>query len=246
MMLLDEARLVSRISHPNVVPTLDVATDNSEVFVVMEYVQGEVLSRLVSSARRKSGIPLGIISSIIGGVLRGLHAAHEATNERGEPLAIVHRDVSPQNIIVDVDGVSRVLDFGVAKAAGRLQTTQDSKIKGKAAYMAPEQIMGQVTRQSDVYATAVVLWELLTLERLFAADENARASLPVCRRSDWSSQARASSPPALAYGLACPPSPSEMERSTTAGVSTARVQRCVRRRAPRISTMREETRPSRR
>jgi|GEM_PF-1052348 len=169
-MLLDEARLVSRISHPNVVSTLDVATTSTEVFVVMEYVHGEVLSRLVQRAQQGNRIPLPIVSSIIGDVLRGLHAAHEATNERGEPLGIVHRDVSPQNIIVDVDGASHVLDFGVAKAVGRLQTTQDSKIKGKLAYMAPEQLLGNVTRQTDVYATAVVLWELLTLRRLWAAE----------------------------------------------------------------------------
>jgi serine/threonine-protein kinase len=153
-----------------VVPTLDVATTDSEVFVVMEYVQGEVLSRLLPRARAGGGIPLPIVSTIMSDVLRGLHAAHEATNEQGVQLGIVHRDVSPQNIIVDVDGASRVLDFGVAKAAGRLQTTRDSRIKGKLAYMAPEQLSGDVSRQTDVYAAAVVLWELLTLRRLFSAD----------------------------------------------------------------------------
>jgi len=101
------------------------------------------------------------------GALHGLHAAHEAKNERGKSLGIVHRDVSPQNVLVGADGVARVLDFGVAKAAGRLQTTRKGQLKGKLAYMAPEQITGMVTRRTDVYAAAVVLWEALTARRLF-------------------------------------------------------------------------------
>src|SRR5262245_51026591 len=119
-MFLDEARLAARIRHPNVVPTLDVVATSGELFLVMEYVPGESLSRLARAARdRMERMPPRIVSAIMSGVLHGLHAAHEAKSERGEPLGIVHRDVSPQNVLVGTDGVARVLDFGVAKAAGR-------------------------------------------------------------------------------------------------------------------------------
>ena len=171
-MFLDEARLAARIRHPNVVPTLDVVATGGELFLVMEYVAGESLSRLVRTAAGFGTIvPPRIVIAIMCGVLRGLHAAHEATNERGEPLGIVHRDVSPQNILVGIDGQARVLDFGVAKAAGRLQTTRDGKLKGKLAYMAPEQLRGKaVDRRVDIFAAATVLWEALTGRRLFRGD----------------------------------------------------------------------------
>lgn len=171
-MFLDEARLAARIRHPNVVPTLDVVATDGELFLVMEYVPGESLSKLWKIAREKGrGLPPRIVSSIITGVLHGLHAAHEAKDERGMPLGIVHRDVSPQNVHVGTDGIPKVLDFGVAKAAGRIQTTRDGQIKGKLAYMAPEQLRGAgVTRSCDIYAAGVMLWELLTGERLFFGD----------------------------------------------------------------------------
>jgi len=112
--------------------------------------------------------PFPVVVDILIGVLHGLHAAHEATNEQGEPLHIVHRDVSPQNIVVGTDGVARVLDFGVAKAAGRMHETHDGQAKGKVRYMPLEQITGKgVTRAVDIYAASVVLWEALTGTRLF-------------------------------------------------------------------------------
>jgi eukaryotic-like serine/threonine-protein kinase len=168
-MFMDEARLAARIRHPNVVSIIDVVTADNELLLVMEYVQGESLSRLMSASREVGLKPdLRIVVKIISEVLCGLHAAHEATDEKGSPLRIVHRDVSPQNVLVGVDGVARVIDFGVAKAVGRLQTTRDGSAKGKVAYMAPEQIEGgSVDRRTDVYAASVVLWEALTGERLF-------------------------------------------------------------------------------
>ncbi|WP_394837779.1 serine/threonine protein kinase [Pendulispora rubella] len=172
-MFLDEARLAARIRHPNVVPTLDVVATEGELFVVMEYVHGESLSRLIRQETQKGqAIPPAIVGSILSGTLQGLHAAHEARDERGQPLSIVHRDVSPQNILVGSDGVARVLDFGVAKAAGRIHTTQQGQIKGKLPYMAPEQLSSEseLTRQVDVYAAAVCLWEALTGRRLFSGD----------------------------------------------------------------------------
>jgi serine/threonine-protein kinase len=173
--MIDEARLASRINHPNVVPTLDVIAAEGELLVVMEYVRGESLSRLVrAETARGRRVPLPIASAIIAGVLHGLHAAHQATSDRGLPLAIVHRDVSPQNVLVGIDGVARVIDFGIAKAAGRLQTTREGVVKGKMAYMAPEQIGArEVTYRTDVYATAVVLWEMLAGRRLFQGDSDA-------------------------------------------------------------------------
>jgi eukaryotic-like serine/threonine-protein kinase len=171
-MFLDEARLVARIQHPNVVPTLDVVSLENQLYLVMEYVQGESLSRLrMAATARGQRIPVRVALSIAVGVLDGLHAAHEARNEQGQPLGIVHRDVSPQNILVGVDGVARVLDFGVAKAAWRAQTTKDGQLKGKLAYMAPEQLTADIIdRRVDVFAAAVVLWESLTGKRLFDAE----------------------------------------------------------------------------
>jgi serine/threonine protein kinase len=174
-MFLDEARLAGRIRHPNVVPTLDVVATEGEIFLVMEYVQGESLSRLARSMKMQNQrIPPRILATVMSGVLHGLHSAHEAKDEQGHPLSIVHRDVSPQNILVGTDGTTRVLDFGVAKAAGRLQSTREGQIKGKISYMAPEQLSGgHVTRATDIYAAAVVLWECLVGHRLFEGDNEA-------------------------------------------------------------------------
>ena len=171
-MFLDEARLAARIRHPNVVSTIDVVVLKGELFVVMDYVHGEALSRLVRTA---GPLPLAIAASIISGVLYGLHAAHEARTDDGTPLHIVHRDVSPQNVLVGVDGVARVVDFGVAKAVGRLQTTREGALKGKISYMSPEQVSSDsVDRRCDVYAASVVLWEMLTGRRLYSADNEVR------------------------------------------------------------------------
>src|SRR5688500_3821039 len=153
-MLRDEAWLAARISHPNVVPVIDVEADGDEFWLALEYVHGETLTGLMRkrvdgghgvpgrSGHAAVGVPAPapIVAAIFTGVLHGLHAAHELCDEHGAPLGLVHRDISPQNIIVGVDGVARVLDFGIAKALGRSQATRDGEVKGKIAYMAPEQI----------------------------------------------------------------------------------------------------------
>src|SRR5690349_19226664 len=153
-MFLDEARLAARVRHPNVVPTLDVVASQGELFLVMEYVQGEAFARLLHVTKQNGQrIPRDIVCSVLVAVLHGLHAAHEAKSERGEPLGIVHRDVSPQNILVGVDGIPRVLDFGIAKAIGRYQQTGQGVIKGKLGYMPPEQVRGEaIDRRADLYA----------------------------------------------------------------------------------------------
>jgi serine/threonine-protein kinase len=172
-MFLDEARLAGRIRHPNVVSVFDVVSRQGELFLVMDYVPGETLARLARGARAQNErVPLPVALAVVAGALDGLHAAHEARDESGAPLGIVHRDVSPQNILVGVDGAARILDFGVAKAVGRMQATRGDQLKGKLAYMAPEQLTrGPLDRGADIYAASIVLWELLTRERLFQGDD---------------------------------------------------------------------------
>ena len=173
-MFLDEARIAARIQHPNVVTTLDVVAESGELFLVMEYVQGESLSRLLRTCiKQQTPIPPPITSAILTAVLAGLQCAHAATNEHGIALGLVHRDISPQNVLVGQDGVSRVLDFGVAKAAGRSQASRTGQVKGKIAYMAPEQVRGNACCQSDLFAVAILAWEMTTLRRLFVSDSDA-------------------------------------------------------------------------
>ena len=196
-MFLDEARLASRIQHPNVVSTLDVVMNGDELLLVMEYVRGESLSRLIRRARdRGDYLPPRVVVAIMSGALHGLHAAHEAVDEKGASLGLVHRDMSPQNVLVGTDGVARVLDFGVAKAAGRVHTTRDGDIKGKVLYMPPEQLSAApLTRTADIYAAGVVLFEALTCLRMFAGD-NEGAALTKIIQNDI--QLPSSSDPALA------------------------------------------------
>ncbi len=158
----DEARIASRVRHPNVVSVIDVIEENGDVGIVLEYVHGEALSSLLRSARASNKeVPVGVAVAVVVDVLHGLHAAHTAHDEAGRPLEIVHRDVSPQNVIVGADGVARVLDFGISKAENRASVTRDGRVKGKLRYMAPEQLGGAVTPAADVYAAGIVLWELL-------------------------------------------------------------------------------------
>jgi serine/threonine-protein kinase len=173
-MFAAEARLTARVVHANVVSVLDVVNADGELLLVMDYVHGESLSKLMGKARRAGArVPVPIVASVMTDVLHGLHAAHEATGEDGAPLRIVHRDVSPQNVLVGADGVSRVVDFGIAKAVGQAIVTRDGPIRGKIPYMAPEQLMRRaVDRRVDVFAAGVVLWEALAGRRLFEAEDD--------------------------------------------------------------------------
>ncbi|MBM4362607.1 MAG: serine/threonine protein kinase, partial [Deltaproteobacteria bacterium] len=175
-MLLDEARLAAGIHHPNVVPILEVGASERGYYLVMEYIEGDTLARLLArSASSGERLPAPIGVRVIVDMLCGLHAAHELRDEQGEPTGLVHRDVSPQNILVGVDGNTRITDFGVARAASRLSATRAGQLKGKIAYMAPEQAVGDpnVDRRADVFSSGIVLWEVLAGRRLFKAENEA-------------------------------------------------------------------------
>jgi serine/threonine protein kinase len=169
-MFLDEARVASAIHHPNVVPIIDVGQEDDLIFLIMDYVEGDSLSNVekVAVALRRR-IPLGITLRICLDALSGLHAAHELYSPEGQHLKIIHRDVSPQNIVIGVDGSSRIVDFGIAKAESRNTHTQVGMIKGKLNFMAPEQLRSQpLDRRVDIFGMGVTLWEAITLRRLFA------------------------------------------------------------------------------
>jgi serine/threonine protein kinase len=172
-MFLDEARLAARIRHHNVVATLDVS-DGNPLYLVMEYVEGCSLSALARTARHAGRrVPLDIALRVICDALAGLHAAHECCGPDGERLGLVHCDVSPQNILVGVDGSARITDFGIARANARMTLEDQSVIKGKPSYMAPEQIGSDpITRRADVFSAGVVLWELLTGKPLFRSSDD--------------------------------------------------------------------------
>ncbi len=174
-MFLDEARLAARIHHPNVVPIQEVGESDQGYYLVMDYIEGDTLARVLAKAtKNQTRVPYGVTIRVLLDVLAGLHAAHQMKDDHGVPLEIVHRDVSPQNILVGVDGVSRVVDFGVARAASRLSTTRSGQLKGKLAYMAPEQARGVVIdRRADLFSCGIVLWEALATKRLFKGDGEA-------------------------------------------------------------------------
>ncbi len=182
-MFVDEARLAARIRHPNVVQTLDVVQVEHELFLVMDYVHGDSLANLLKrSQARGLKVPGRVAVTILQHALFGLHAAHDARTERGEPLEIVHRDMSPHNVLVGVDGAARVLDFGIAKAGGRVQVTRDGQVKGKLSYLAPEQLTSEhaVDRRTDVYAAAATLWEALTGRRLVQGESDWQRMAQIC------------------------------------------------------------------
>jgi serine/threonine protein kinase len=232
-MLLDEARVVSRIRHPNVTSTIDVLESAGEIFIVMDYVHTVTLAQLVrQSASARWRLPVAIALRVIHGMLQGLHAAHEATDERGERLNVIHRDVSPENVIVAVDGHAHLIDFGVAQALGRLTHSREGEVKGKIRYLAPEQLLGDtINAQTDVFSAAIVLWQLLCGRHLFRGDNPGAISHAIlgldppdpstinrstapCRRSSIASCAEAWRAIAATAGRAPPtwPTPSSAVR----------------------------------
>ncbi|HEY8432961.1 MAG TPA: protein kinase [Sandaracinaceae bacterium] len=173
-MFVDEALLSAKIQHPNVVHVEELRELNGRHFLAMEYVHGCPLSTLMTALRER-GRTLGpeLATYIAVEVAEGLHAAHETKGSDGQLLGVVHRDVSPQNVLLAYRGHVKLIDFGVAKARGRAQQTTGGSLKGKIGYMSPEQAFGRpVDRRTDVYALGVVLWEMLTGRRAFAADND--------------------------------------------------------------------------
>jgi serine/threonine-protein kinase len=169
VMFLDEARVAGLVRHPNVVSVLDYGEDDDGPFLVMDYVEGMSLGNVLRiTARRMGRIPLQIALRIMAQACEGLHAAHEVNAPDGSPLELVHRDLSPQNILVGFDGVVRVTDFGVAKALGQSNATAEGVLKGKFGYMSPEQLRFEpLDRRSDLFSLGVVLYEVLSGERLY-------------------------------------------------------------------------------
>jgi eukaryotic-like serine/threonine-protein kinase len=172
-MFLDEARIATRIEHTNVARILDLGEQSDVVYLVMEYVDGDALSRLHRVMVKKGQlIPPGIVLRVVADACGGLHAAHELRDKDGHPLGVVHRDVSPQNILVTSQGVAKLIDFGIAKAKNRVAgETSSGTLKGKVHYMAPEQALGRpVDRRADIWAVGSMLYHLLTGKLAYAGD----------------------------------------------------------------------------
>jgi eukaryotic-like serine/threonine-protein kinase len=174
-MFLDEARLAARLSHPNIVHTYEVGEQGGVYFIAMEYLEGQSLNKVHKEAlRRKEAFDPSIAVRVIADALAGLGYAHELRDYDGRPLSIIHRDISPHNIFVTYDGHTKLVDFGIAKAALSSTETEVGVLKGKVAYMSPEQAMGQrIDSRSDLFAMGIVLWELLAQQRLMTGESAA-------------------------------------------------------------------------
>lgn len=174
--LIAEARLASMIRHANVVDVRDVEEDGTSISLVMDYIEGASLGDLlVAASRREARVPARVAVRIVRDACAGMHAAHELLDEKNRPVGLVHRDISPQNILVGEDGIARVTDFGVAKFARKnMQSTSAGSLKGKLAYMAPEYLRSEpIDRRFDVFAAGIVLWESLSGQRCFRGDSEA-------------------------------------------------------------------------
>ena len=183
-MLIDEAKLASRIHHPNAVAVLDVEELGEELLLVMDYVEGAALSELLKQTSPTDPLPPRIAVRILLDACAGLQAAHELTDEHGEALGIIHRDISPHNILVGVDGVTRLTDFGIAKFTKAQGGTSIGALKGKLGYMAPEYVAeGVLDQRSDVFGMGIVLWESLASARLFRG-QNELETLQLMATSD--------------------------------------------------------------
>ncbi len=176
-MFLDEARIAAQLSHPNIVQIFELGSYNGDYFIAMEYLHGESIFRMLQQAQRsQKPVPFAISARLIANVADGLEHAHTKTSRDGQPMTIVHRDISPQNLLVTYDGVVKVVDFGIAKATIRNAATQDGVVKGKFGYMAPEQARGEVVdAQSDVFALGAVLFEMLTGQRRVKIQDQLKA-----------------------------------------------------------------------
>lgn len=170
LQFLDEVRISAQLHHPNVVSVFDVGDWQDEIVMAMEYIPGHDCATLLKQAQSRmiSELPVGVAAQILLDAAEGLNYVHQATDLKGQPLKVVHRDISPQNLMVREDGLTKILDFGVARAEARIVRTMQGVVKGKLSYMAPEQVRGtEVTGKVDQFSLGVVAWELLTVQRLF-------------------------------------------------------------------------------
>jgi serine/threonine-protein kinase len=165
-MFLDEARLSARMNHPNVVQVYEVYLRQEVPVIVMEFLDGQPLSTIL--ARAHGSFTLEVAIAILSKVLAGLHYAHTLAEFSGEPLGLIHRDVSPHNVMVTYDGQVKLVDFGIAKLASSEQQTRTGVVKGKLTYMAPEQFTGKVDCRADIFSVGVMLWEVATRQRFWA------------------------------------------------------------------------------
>jgi tRNA A-37 threonylcarbamoyl transferase component Bud32 len=197
LMFLSEARLAARLHHPNIVQTNEVIEVDGAPVLVMEYLDGQPLSQVIVRGKQ-GGLTLAMQLRVLADALAGLHAAHELADFDGTPLGVVHRDVSPHNLFVTVQGEAKVLDFGIAKLERSLVETEVGTVKGKLRYMAPEQIAGdKLDRRADVYAAGVILWEALTGERMWKASSEPEIRARVLA-ADLPEVVRPEVPPTLA------------------------------------------------
>ncbi len=172
-LFLNEARLAANLDHPNLVQVMDIGEADGEYFYVMEYVHGRNARELLGEAANRGGMPLSVALAVVIATASGLHHAHERTDLEGRPLGLVHRDVSPSNVLISYDGAIKVTDFGIAKASARTAETIGGAMKGKIGYMSPEQCRGEaVDRRSDIFALGILLYELTTTERLFFGESD--------------------------------------------------------------------------
>jgi serine/threonine protein kinase len=179
---LNEVWLISSLHHPHVVEPLDWGRDDQGSYLAMQFVPGDSLRALVRARElAQCPLPLEVVVEIAACAAAGLHAAHELKSDRGDPLCLVHRDVSPANVLIGYDGSVKLIDFGVAKVAGKAVHTQNGLIKGKFGYMSPEQLQGlPLDRRADVFSLGVVLWEMLTLCRLYSGASDYDLGRMVC------------------------------------------------------------------
>ena len=195
-MFLDEVRLVRAISHPNVVKIFDVGDAEGVMWMSMEWVEGESLHTVIAEAGKRRAIPAELAVKIIADAASGLHAAHELRDDSGNLRGVVHRDVSPHNILIGTNGAVKLVDFGVAKAIGRVsEATRAGQLKGKFGYMSPEQALGKpVDRRSDIFSLGIVLFELTTSRHCFAASTHRYAQAGDRRTHSQAEQHRSQVP----------------------------------------------------